>query len=85
MQAPVHHPEQYKGFHISLRCHGADDLWEVTEVHIADSSGLVPPLFPRRQLPGRFDSAVLAVERGMGWARAVIDNLDPALDGGWLK
>jgi len=85
MQAPVHHQEQYKGFHISLRCHGADDLWEVTEVHIADSSGLVPPLFPRRQLPGRFDSAVLAVERGMGWARAVIDNLDPALDGGWLK
>lgn len=83
MQAPVHHQEQYKGFHISLRCHGADDLWEVTEVHIADSSGLVPPLFPRRQLPGRFDSAVLAVERGMGWARAVIDNLDPTLDRDW--
>jgi hypothetical protein len=41
------------------------------------------PLFPRRRLPGRFDSAALAVERGMGWARAVIDNLDPALDGDW--
>jgi hypothetical protein len=41
-------------------------------------------LFPRRHLPGRSDSAALAVERGMGWARAVIDNLDPALDIGRL-
>ncbi|MDR9836250.1 hypothetical protein [Herbaspirillum huttiense] len=85
MQAPVTHQEQYKGFHISLRCQGEGGLWEVAEVHIADSGGLAPPLFPRRQLPGRFDSAVLAVERGMGWARAVIDNLDPTLDGDWLK
>ena len=84
MQAPVTHREQYKGFHISLRCHGASGLWEVAEVHIADSSGLEPPLFPRRHLPGRSDSAALAVERGMGWARAVIDNLDPALDIGRL-
>ncbi|EIJ45077.1 hypothetical protein GWL_45170 [Herbaspirillum sp. GW103] len=44
---------------------------------------MAPALFPRRQLPGRFESAGLAIERGMGWARAVIDNLDPALDGEW--
>lgn len=80
MQAPVSHQEHYKGFHISLRCSGARDLWEVSEVHIAHDSGLVPALFPRRHLPGRSASAALAVERGMAWARAVIDNLDPALD-----
>ncbi|NUT60402.1 hypothetical protein [Herbaspirillum sp. C9C3] len=81
MQAPVHHQEQYKGFHISLRCSGAQGLWEVSDVHIAHGSAMAPALFPRRQLPGRFESAGLAIERGMGWARAVIDNLDPALDG----
>ncbi|MBG7620301.1 hypothetical protein I5R65_12570 [Herbaspirillum sp. AP02] len=80
MHSPVDHQEQYKGFRVSLRCSGQRDQWEVSAVHIVDTSGLAPALFPRRHLPGRFNSAALAIERGMGWARAVIDNLDPALD-----
>jgi len=80
MHLPVDHLEQYKGFRVSLRCSGRHGQWEVSAVHIVDVSGLAPALFPRRHLPGRFDSAALAIVRGMAWARAVIDNLDPALD-----
>lgn len=80
MHLPVEHLEQYKGFRVSLRCSGRHGQWEVSAVHIVDISGLAPALFPRRHLPGRSESAALAIVRGMAWARAVIDNLDPALD-----
>lgn len=85
MHLPVEHLEQYKGFRVSLRCSGRHGQWEVSAVHIVDISGLAPALFPRRHLPGRSSSAALSIERGMGWARAVIDNLDLALDGPELK
>ncbi|HZF45610.1 MAG TPA: hypothetical protein VEZ26_04695 [Sphingomonadaceae bacterium] len=81
MHTPVDHQEQYKGFRVSLRCSGRHGQWEVSAVQIAHDSGREPPLFPRRRLPGRSDSALGAIERGMAWARAVIDKLDPALDG----
>jgi len=84
MQTPVDHQEQYKGFQVLLRCTGWRDQWEVTAVRIVDSLALGLPLFPLRALPGRSDSAAHAIDRGMAWARAVIDHLDPSFDGDWL-
>ncbi|QJP99027.1 hypothetical protein [Herbaspirillum rubrisubalbicans] len=83
MPTPVEHQEQYKGFQVWLCCTGRLDQWEVSAVRIVDRFTLGEPLFPKRPLPGRSDSAAHAIDRGMAWARAVIDQLDPTLDGEW--
>lgn len=83
MHTPVDHQEQYKGFQVWLRCTGRRDQWEVSAVRIVHSLTQGEPLFPKRALPGRSDSAAHAIDRGMAWARAVIDHLDPSLDGDW--
>lgn len=85
MHLPVEHLEQYKGFRVSLRCSGRHGQWEVSAVHIVEGGAPSASLFPSRKLPGRFISAERAIDRGMAWAKAVIDNLDPGLDIHWLE
>ncbi|QDD62996.1 hypothetical protein EJD96_01985 [Herbaspirillum seropedicae] len=76
MQSPIDHCDHYHGYHVSLSCVQRGGLWKVAGITIVRNDTLAP-LFPRRALPGQSPDADHAVRRGMGWARAVIDNLDP--------
>lgn len=76
MQSLIDHRDHYHGYQVSLSCVQRGGIWRVAGITIA-RSGTLAPLFPRRALPGQFLHSDDAVQRGMGWARAVIDNLDP--------
>ncbi|ADJ61887.1 hypothetical protein Hsero_0361 [Herbaspirillum seropedicae SmR1] len=76
MPSPIDHRDHYHGYQVSLSCVQRGGLWKVAGITIV-RSGTLTPLFPRRALPGQSPDADHAVQRGMGWARAVIDNLDP--------